>query len=269
MKKLLLIGTLIATMTISAGCGKKEETTTSTTESSTEVSSEVSSETTQKIEDESNKTQGELIQFSEMKKGEEIAILKTNFGDIKMRFFKDLAPKAVENFLTHAKEGYYDNLIFHRVIDGFVIQGGDPKGNGTGGESIWGKPFEDEITPELRHFYGAVAMANSGPNTNGSQFYIVQNNKLNNKEVEFFENAKKSQDDEIQEGVKVSDIFPVNVCDKYLEIGGTPSLDGGYSIFGQVYEGMDVVEKIAKTELDGEKPKKDVVIEKIIVEEYK
>ncbi|KAI8372788.1 peptidyl-prolyl cis-trans isomerase cyp15 [Radiomyces spectabilis] len=102
------------------------------------------------------------------------AILRTTAGDIHLRLFPDVAPKAVENFVTHAKNGYYDNLIFHRVIKGFMIQTGCPFGDGTGGESIWGDDFEDEITREVRHDRPyTVSMANAGPNTNGSQFFIT------------------------------------------------------------------------------------------------
>ena len=95
-------------------------------------------------------------------------------GDISIRLFPEDCPKTVENFITHAKNGYYDNLIFHRVISNFMIQTGDPKGDGTGGESIWGDEFEDEIRTHLkmdRPF--TVSMANAGPNTNGSQFFVT------------------------------------------------------------------------------------------------
>lgn len=211
-----------------------------------------------------------LLQFSKIKKGEEIAILKTNYGDIKIRFFKEQAPKTVENFITHAKNGYYDGLTFHRVIDQFMIQGGDPNGNGTGGESIYGQPFEDEINiPDLRHFNGALSMANSGPNTNGSQFFIVQNNKLDDNFKEELEYFIKNQEEE-QNGTKIKDVFPTNVCEMYIKNGGTPFLDGRHTVFGQVYEGMDIVNKIAKVDVDAnDKPIKDVVIESIIIEEYK
>ncbi|XDG10515.1 hypothetical protein ABKA04_010130 [Annulohypoxylon sp. FPYF3050] len=101
------------------------------------------------------------------------AVLHTTYGDIHIRLFPDAAPKAVENFVTHSKRGYYNNTIFHRVIRKFMIQGGDPLGDGTGGESIWGKEFEDEFST-LRHDKPyTVSMANAGPNTNGSQFFIT------------------------------------------------------------------------------------------------
>lgn len=101
------------------------------------------------------------------------AVLHTNYGDIHIRLFPDKAPKAVENFVTHARNGYYNSTIFHRIIRKFMIQGGDPLGDGTGGESIWGKEFEDEFS-DLKHDKPyTVSMANAGPNTNGSQFFIT------------------------------------------------------------------------------------------------
>lgn len=103
-----------------------------------------------------------------------IAVLKTSKGDIEIELRPDLAPKAVENFVTHSKNGYYDGLIFHRIIKSFMIQGGDPTGTGRGGESIWGKPFEDEFASNaVFDKAGILAMANAGPNTNGSQFFIT------------------------------------------------------------------------------------------------
>ncbi len=103
-----------------------------------------------------------------------IAVLKTKQGEIEIELRPDIAPKAVENFVTHAKNGYYNGLIFHRVIKNFMIQGGDPTGTGRGGESIWGKAFEDEFAPNaVFDKPGILAMANAGPNTNGSQFFIT------------------------------------------------------------------------------------------------
>lgn len=100
--------------------------------------------------------------------------MKTNMGDITLELYADKTPKTVENFIGLAKEGKYDNTPFHRVIEGFMIQGGDYENqNGTGGKSIWGTEFEDEIVPELSHVRGVISMANRGPKTNGSQFFIV------------------------------------------------------------------------------------------------
>jgi cyclophilin family peptidyl-prolyl cis-trans isomerase len=99
-------------------------------------------------------------------------ILKTDKGDIHLTLFPDKAPKTVTNFVTLGKRGYYDGIIFHRVIQDFVIQAGDPLGTGTGGSSIYGAKFEDEINDQ-KVVQGSLAMANAGPNTNGSQFYIV------------------------------------------------------------------------------------------------
>ncbi|MEG2813991.1 MAG: peptidylprolyl isomerase, partial [Oscillospiraceae bacterium] len=108
------------------------------------------------------------------KKGPQAIIEIEKFGTIKVDLLPDVAPKAVENFTKLSKDGYYNGLTFHRVIKDFMIQGGDPKGDGTGGESIWKKPFQDEFSEKARNFSGALSMANSGPNTNGSQFFIVK-----------------------------------------------------------------------------------------------
>ena len=105
---------------------------------------------------------------------ETLVALETTQGTIKIKLYPDVAPKACENFITHIEQGYYDGLIFHRVIKGFMIQGGDPTGTGRGGASIWGEPFEDEVSKYLPFDRpGILAMANAGPNTNGSQFFIT------------------------------------------------------------------------------------------------
>ena len=114
------------------------------------------------------------LQLEAVKAGDTLAVMHTNMGDVEIKLFPEHAPKTVENFTTHAKNGYYNGLIFHRVIKDFMIQGGDPTGTGMGGESIWGNSFEDEFTPKLHNLRGALCMANAGPNTNGSQFFIVQ-----------------------------------------------------------------------------------------------
>ncbi|MCG6913811.1 peptidylprolyl isomerase [bacterium BMS3Abin03] len=103
-----------------------------------------------------------------------VAVIKTNMGTIEVQLFPDKAPKAVENFIGLANKGYYNGVIFHRVIDKFMIQGGDPTGTGRGGQSLWGTDFIDEFDPSLRFDEpGVLAMANAGPNTNGSQFFIT------------------------------------------------------------------------------------------------
>ena len=115
-------------------------------------------------------------------------VLETTQGDVEIELFPSIAPLAVANFVGHIEDGYYNDLIFHRVIDGFMIQGGDPLGSGTGGESIWGKNFPDEFSEEARFdSEGMLAMANSGPMTNGSQFFITTSNPewLNDKHTIF------------------------------------------------------------------------------------
>ena len=127
--------------------------------------------------------------------------LETTQGSIAFDLFGEVAPKTCENFTTHCKNGYYNGVIFHRIIEKFMIQGGDPTGTGRGGESIWGKNFEDECARDLKFDKaGILAMANAGPDTNGSQFFITT--------------------------------------------AATPWLHMNHTIFGEVIEGMDVVEKL-------------------------
>lgn len=220
-----------------------------------------------------------LIQFDMPEKGEEVAVIKTDMGDITVRFFPKEAPKAVENFVTHAKNGYYDGVIFHRVIDNFMIQGGDPNGTGTGGESIWGDSFEDEFAPYLRNFRGSLAMANAGANTNGSQFFINQNPSLDQAlidEIATFkeENGPKAykQDNRTMELMTVDQFFSDIIVDKYKEVGGNFNLDYTHTVFGQVIDGMEVVDAIAKVETGGEatnnKPLNDIKIQTIEIIPY-
>ena len=103
-----------------------------------------------------------------------IVVFETNQGEIEVQLFPEMAPKTCENFIGLVEKGYYDGLIFHRIIKKFMIQGGDPTGTGRGGESLWGGKFKDELTPKIKFDRkGLLAMANSGPNTNGSQFFIT------------------------------------------------------------------------------------------------
>ncbi len=189
-------------------------------------------------------------QIDKPQSGEKVAVMHTTMGDIKIRLFSDKTPKTAENFETHAKEGYYNGLIFHRVINDFMIQGGDPTGTGRGGESIWGSSFEDEFDVDLHNLRGALSMANAGPNTNGSQFFIVQADTVDEGLISQMEN--------------LSDSFPANTVEAYKTLGGTPWLDYKHSVFGQVFEGMDVVDKIAGVKVDMlDKPFEDVKIESI------
>ena len=157
-----------------------------------------------------------------------IAVLETNKGTIKFELLEEDAPKTTENFRLLAEQGYYDGVIFHRVIPNFMIQGGDPLGEGYGGESAWGGKFEDEIdksSPLYQGVYGkgTVAMANAGPNTNGSQFFIM-----------------------------------------HIDYPLPPS----YTKFGNVIEGQDVIDAIAETPTnERDKPLEPVVMEKVYIEE--
>lgn len=152
------------------------------------------------------------------------ALIKTNFGDIKIEFFTKDAPKTVNNFITLSKDGYYDNVIFHRVISGFMIQGGDPSGTGHGDYGKYpGYEFEDELNNQIPYSKGILAMANRGPNTNGSQFFIMH----------------------------VDYPLPYN-----------------YTIFGNVIEGIDIVDKIASVETDSsDRPLEDVIISTVEISE--
>ncbi|AUB51909.1 MULTISPECIES: peptidylprolyl isomerase [Enterococcus] len=179
------------------------------------------------------------------------ALIKTNRGDITVKLFPELAPKTVQNFVELAKKGYYDGVIFHRVIPDFMIQGGDPTGTGMGGESIYGESFEDEFSRELFNLRGALSMANSGPNTNGSQFFIVNNTNVPENMLSQLEGAG----------------FPNEIIEAYKN-GGTPWLDFRHTVFGHVLEGMDTVDDIANAQRGPQdRPVHDVVIETIEISE--
>lgn len=193
----------------------------------------------------------DLLQFNLDKAVGPKATIHTNRGDIKIQLFEEQAPKAVENFVTLAKQGYYNGVIFHRVIPEFMIQGGDPTGTGMGGESIWGHAFEDEFSKDLGNLRGALSMANAGPNTNGSQFFIVQAHQVPANMLNQLEAAG----------------FSKEMIDAYKEVGGTPWLDGRHTVFGQVEEGMDVVDEIASAQRDAsDRPLYDITIDSIDVE---
>ena len=187
--------------------------------------------------------------------GDTVATINTTKGTIKVKLFPEETPKTFENFTTHAKNGYYDGIIFHRIIKDFMIQGGDPEGTGRGGESIWGHSFEDEFHPDLHNIRGALCMANAGPNTNGSQFFIVQCKSCDPRFLSQME----------QMGTDYG--FGPDVIENYKNLGGTPWLDFKHSVFGQVCEGMDVVDAIAEAPTGfQDKPVEDIKILSIDIE---
>ena len=205
----------------------------------------------------------EIHNFIMPEVGEKIAVINVkDYGTIKIKLFPEDAEKGVENFVGLAEMGYYDELIFHRIIPNFMNQGGDPKGNGTGGKSIWGEKFEGGTDENLYHFSGAVAYANSGStSTNGSQFYIV-----NTPEDYVYYGGLSSFAELETYGTFVAP----NVQEAYLQHGGVPFLDGGYTVFGQVFEGMDVVRAMAQVETnpDNDKPLTQVMMESVEIVEY-
>lgn len=242
---LALLAALSVSMGIS-GCGSNKTNTTTVTETTNTPDAENTNEDAKN----DTKSKGADYQTTAPAKGDTVVTISyKDYGDVKIKMFPEEAPLAVENFTTHAKDGYYDGITMHRVIKDFMIQGGDPSGNGTGGESIWGEEFDNEVVEYLNPIRGSLCMANAGADTNGSQFFIVQ--------------AKKADKSML---TNLTDIQK----EMYQKNGGCPWLTGGYTVFGQVYEGMDVVDAIASVETGvADKPKKDVVIDHISVETYK
>jgi len=189
-------------------------------------------------------------QLNEVNESNPLVTVHTNLGDFTLELFPEVAPKTVENFVTHAKNGYYNGVIFHRVIEDFMIQGGDPTGTGMGGESIYGRTFEDEFSREAFNLYGTLSMANAGPNTNGSQFFIVTAKQVPAQMLK-----------QLKDGG-----WPEEIVEEYAKVGGTPWLDHRHTVFGRVVEGMDVVLKIEGVERNAQdRPLEDVVIESMDV----
>ena len=189
-------------------------------------------------------------QLNEVNEKNPLVTVHTNLGDFTLELFLEVAPKTVENFVTHAKNGYYNGVIFHRVIEDFMIQGGDPTGTGMGGESIYGRTFEDEFSREAFNLYGTLSMANAGPNTDGSQFFIVTAKQVPAQMLK-----------QLKDGG-----WPEEIVEEYAKVGGTPWLDHRHTVFGRVVEGMDVVLKIEGVERNAQdRPLEDVVIESMDV----
>jgi len=248
MKKIVsFILIMVILLFVLTGCGNEE-----TKSNETNNTTNTAKKEEKNVSDVDYKTAAEK-QMAPPEVGETIAVFHVkDYGDIYVKFFKDVAPKAVENFTTHAQDGYYNGVTFHRVINEFMIQGGDPLGNGTGGESIWGNDFEEELSEELVPYRGSLCMASRGLQNSpslGSQFFITQANY--NEEMEAYMKSYSYSDE---------------LLEAYKSYGGYLSLNQQYTVFGQVYEGMDVVDKIAAVQTDGnDKPLQDVVIESIEV----
>ena len=195
------------------------------------------------------------ISLSSFAKKNKFVVIETTLGTIKLELFHDV-PKHAENFLTLADDGFYDSLLFHRVIPNFMIQGGDPKSkNAAGGEMLGNGEHGDRIPAEFMDQYyhkkGALAMArdmNPEKASSGCQFYIVQGKVFTDAELDAMEKGKGKK-------------FSPEARNDYKTIGGTPHLDGDYTVFGQVVEGFDVVEKITHVACDGaNRPIEDVRI---------
>ena len=218
-------------------------------------------------------------QLDPPKQGEEIAVITTSEGVIRMRLFEDAAPKTVENFKELAQQGFYDGLTFHRVIYDFMIQTGDGDG-----QSIYGATFEDEFQENLLNLRGAVSMANTGqPDTNGTQFFINQSTARTFPGWEYYESLYDLYEISAEMFASQYSINPPDfskltdeVKTLYEENGGNPYLDGaytvsgtGHTVFGQVFDGMDVVDAIASVPTDeSARPLEDVTIESIEITTY-
>ena len=203
---------------------------------------------------------GTVYQYEMPQDGDTIAILHTVQGDITVRFFPKEAPKAVKNFIALADQGFYDGKLFFRTINNFIIQSGSPTNTAMGGESIWGGYFEDEFSPKLHHLRGALCMANSGTDTNGSQFFIVQAKTLSS-----------SYEDELPETQKENANYGYTqkIIDAYQSSGGCPWLDQQHTVFGQVIDGLDVVDLIARSRTGSDdRPIADIVIRSVEITTY-
>ena len=238
MKKMSLFLLLAGIML--CGCGNQ-------TEKETETEKETVKEN---VLDKVEAPSGEGVQFEDAENYSTLAEMEIEgYGTITFCLFEEQAPKAVENFVKLSESGYYEGVTFHRVINDFMIQGGDPTGTGSGGESAFGADFEDEFSMDLFPYRGSLCMANAGSNTNGSQFFIVQSDQ---KDASFTEQIRELGADQ--------------VADNYEKIGGTPWLWYKHTVFGQVLDGMEVVDAIAAVETNAQdKPLEDVVIKKITI----
>lgn len=276
MKKLLAITLMLLTLlTVFSACGNndsKEKANIIGTDASDVLS------VTALKQNKTNKKAGFQLDLPE--KGEEIAVVETTSGTFKIRFFPEEAPKAVYNFKKLAQQGYYNGIKFHRIMENFMIQGGDPTATGIGGKSVWGKSFEDEFNMNLFNITGSVSMANKGPDTNSSQFFINHNTAAPDWEYfrMFYEAYQEDKDyiNEMYGGCVDMSKLTDDIKALYEQHGGNMHLDGalntagrGHTVFGQVFEGLDVIESISKVKTDeNNKPIGDVIIRSVKIEIY-
>lgn len=252
MKKFtLLLSVLLALSVMFYGCGKEDAESSVASNASVSQSAQSMPSTEDEIVAHNltiNKDDITLLQAGTPAADAQTATIKTSAGDIKIVFYPEEAPKAVENWIALAKKGYYDNQKFYEVLPSVRICTGDPDGTGNGGESSFenGAAFDDEYSLNLWHFNGAVTMNNSGsPNNNDSRFYIVQNTAISTDMAEKMLDAG----------------FPDKVVDQYLKVGGVPNYDFKDTIFAQVIEGQDIVEKVAASSRDdANKPTENITI---------
>lgn len=199
--------------------------------------------------------------FTAPEVGDDIIIMKFKGydGEVKIRLFPEYAELGVENFVGLAEKGYYDGLTMHRIVADFMIQGGDPLGTGTGGESLWGEKFDGGTSDKLTHAAGTIAYANSGAtSTNGSQFYIVTGETYGDDYLEMLESKGYSFSDDIKKILSAA--------------GGAPWLDGGYTVFGQVYQGLDIIFAIQDVEVyqgNAMNPEVSTPVEPVVIEYVK
>lgn len=192
------------------------------------------------------------IQFAQPGPGDTVAEITTDKGVIKAVLFPEIAPKAVASFTHLANGGYYDGVIFHRAVEGMLVQSGSFDGSATGGKSAWELEFEDEFSDSLHHYNGALSMANHGEDTNGSQFFFVT------------AQIGSLSDETLQQMADAG--WRTEVQDAYKQAGGLPSLDWRYTVFGQIYEGLGVAYDISRVKTDADsKPVEDVTIQSVKV----
>ncbi len=281
LRNILMCGLLAACCVINAGCSKPDNT------ASTDVTTgDTASQSLAGNLGEVQLQAGDLIAEFEIE----------GYGSIKAKLYPEIAPIGVDNFVKLAKAGFYDGLTVHRVIKGFMLQGGSLNGDGTGGEAADGGSFGVEVTEDMRHFYGALCYANAA-GSNTCQFYIVNNNEsqdisemdidsirytsdMYGAYVELFEEGSRER-----EAYAAMQKYYANLADytenasdeviaKYKEVGGTPSLDGGYTVFGQVYEGFDTIDEISSCAVmdngngEASKPVETITITSVKITEY-